>query len=223
MALSSVEASRMISVALVDDHRVVTQGLRLYLESFQDIRVVGVASSGEEMLDQAGRWSPQVVVLDLLMPGGLDGVETARRLHEAHPEIRIVALTASVDEARLIGVLRAGASGYVRKDADPEVLLAAIRAAAMGRTFVDPSVAGGILAGSSSGGRAPDAISPRELEVLRQIAFGKTNREIAERLFVSEETIKTHVGRLLDKLGLQHRTQLVAYALKHGLVHLEEL
>jgi DNA-binding NarL/FixJ family response regulator len=154
-----------------------------------------------------------------LLPGGLDGVETARRLHEAHPEIRIVALTASVDEARLIGVLRAGACGYVRKDADPEVLLAAIRAAAQGRTFVDPSVAGGILAGT----RAPDTISPRELEVLRQIAFGRTNREIGERLFVSEETVKTHVGKLLDKLGLQHRTQLVAYALKHGLVQLEEL
>jgi NarL family two-component system response regulator LiaR len=209
----------MISVALVDDHRVVTSGLKLYLESFQDIRVVGVASSGEEMIKQAGPWSPQVVVLDLLMPGGIDGVETARRLHEAHPEIRIVALTASVDEARLIGVLRAGAIGYVRKDADPEVLLAAIRAAAQGRTFVDPSVAGGILAGS----RAPDTISPRELEVLRQIAFGRTNREIGERLFVSEETIKTHVGKLLDKLGLQHRTQLVAYALKHGMVQLEEL
>jgi len=209
----------MISVALVDDHRVVTRGLKLYLESFSDIRVVGVASSGEELLAQADQWSPQVVALDLLMPGGLDGVETARRLHETHPDIRIVALTASVDEARLIGVLRAGACGYVRKDADPEVLLAAIRAAAQGRTFVDPSVAGGIL----SGARAPDTISPRELEVLRQIAFGRTNREIGERLFVSEETIKTHVGRILDKLGLQHRTQLVAYALKHGMVELEEL
>jgi len=163
---------------------------------------------------------PQVVVLDLLMPGGLDGVETARRLHETHPDIRIVALTASVDEARLIGVLRAGACGYVRKDADPEVLLAAIRAAALGRTFVDPSVAGGILSASP---RTPSAISSRELEVLRQIAFGRTNREIAGRLFVSEETVKTHVGRILDKLDLQHRTQLVAYALKHGLVRLEEL
>lgn len=209
-----------IAVALTDDHRVVTQGLKLYLESFPDIRVVGVASSGEELLAQVDQWLPQVVVLDLLMPGGLDGVETARRLHQSHPEIRIVALTASVDEARLIGVLRAGASGYVRKDADPEVLLAAIRAAAQGRTFVDPSVAGGLLTAAA---RPPDAISPRELEVLRQIAFGRTNREIAERLFVSEETIKTHVGRLLDKLDLQHRTQLVAYALKHGLVQLEEL
>lgn len=172
------------------------------------------------MLAQVRLWLPQVAVLDLLMPGGLDGVETARRLHEAHPEIRIVALTASVDEARLIGVLRAGACGYVRKDADPEMLLAAIRAAAQGRAFVDPSVAGDLLSANS---RPPSAISPRELEVLRQIAFGRTNREIAERLFVSEETIKTHVGRILDKLGLQHRTQLVAYALKHGMVELEEL
>jgi NarL family two-component system response regulator LiaR len=211
----------MITIALTDDHKLVTRGLKLYLESFKDIRVVGVASSGEALLEQVGLWSPQVVVLDLLMPGGLDGVETARHLHDSHPGVRIVALTASVDEARLIGVLRAGACGYVRKDADPEVLLAAIRAAALGRTFIDPSVAGSILAGSPS--YSPNAVSPRELEVLRQIAFGLTNREIAERLFVSEETIKSHVGRILDKLGLAHRTQLVAYALKHGLVQLEEL
>lgn len=209
-----------IAVVLTDDHRVVTRGLKMFLESFPDIRVVGIVSSGEELLAQVAGWSPQVVVLDLLMPGGMDGVETARRLHESHPEIRIVALTASVDEARLIGVLRAGACGYVRKDADPEVLLAAVRAAAQGRPFIDPSVAGGILSGPA---RSPSSVSPRELEVLRQIAFGRTNREIAERLFVSEETVKTHVARVLDKLGLQHRTQLVAYALKHGLVQLEEL
>jgi NarL family two-component system response regulator LiaR len=208
-----------IRVALVDDHRVVTRGLRLFLESFADIRVAGVTASGEELLAQIATWEPQVVVMDLLMPGGLDGVETTRRVRQAYPEVRVVALTASVDEARLVGVLRAGAAGYVRKDADPEVLLAAIRAVARGRTFIDPSVAGDVLTANGATGD----LSPRELEVLRQIAFGLTNREIGERLFVGEETVKTHVARVLGKLGLQHRTQLVAYALKHGLVQLEEL
>jgi two-component system, NarL family, response regulator LiaR len=208
-----------ISVALVDDHRVVTRGLRMFLESFPDIRVAGIAASGEELLAHLAEWRPDIVVMDLLMPGGLDGVEATRRVRQAYPAVRVVALTASVDEARLVGVLRAGASGYVRKDADPEVLLAAIRAVAHGRTFIDPSVAGDVL---TAGGAASD-LSPREMEVLRQIAFGLTNREIGERLFVGEETVKTHVARILGKLGLQHRTQLVAYALKTGLVQLEEL
>jgi two-component system, NarL family, response regulator LiaR len=208
-----------ISVALVDDHRVITRGLRMFLESFSDIRVVGVASSGEELLANVAQWNPQIVVMDLLMPGGLDGVESTRRVRQGWPNIRVIALTASVDEARLIGVLRAGASGYIRKDADPELLLSAIRAVAQGRTFIDPSVSGDVLTGE----RPAEDLSAREMQVLRQIAFGLTNREIGERLVVGEETVKTHVGRILGKLGLQHRTQLVAYALKHGLVELEEL
>jgi len=211
--------SEPITVALVDDHRVVTRGLRLFLESFLDVRVVGVASSGEELLAHAAEWNPRVVVMDLLMPGGLDGIETTRRLRQEHPRIRVVALTASVDESRLIGVLRAGASGYIRKDADPELLLSAIRAVAQGRTFIDPSVAGGVLTAE----RPAAELSAREMEVLKQIACGLTNREIGERLFVGEETVKTHVARILGKLGLQHRTQVVAYALKHGMVQLEEL
>jgi NarL family two-component system response regulator LiaR len=206
----------MIHVALVDDHRVVTRSVKAWLESFSDIRVVGVAASGEEALASLPLWNPQIVLLDLLMPGGLDGVETARRIKERFPTVRILALTASTDEARMMAVLRAGASGYVRKDAEPEILLAAVRAVAQGRTFIDPSVAASVLV-------PEEGLSPREVEVLRHLTFGRSNKEIAAALGISEETVKTHVGRLLAKLRLENRTQAVVYALKHGLVTLEEL
>jgi len=205
-----------ITVALVDDHRVVTGGLRLFLESFRDLRVAGVASSGEELLLHVSEWRPQIVILDLLMPGGIDGIETARRLREVAPAVRVLALTASTDEARMAGILRVGASGYVRKDADPEVLLDAIRAVARGKTFIDPAVAEAGPADSSVTGVA--TLSPREQEVLRELAGGYTNREIGERLSIGEETVKTHVARILSKLGLEHRTQLALYALKSGLL-----
>jgi DNA-binding NarL/FixJ family response regulator len=207
-----------IKVALVDDHRVVTAGLRRFLESFPGVRVVGVADNGEELLDKLPAWAPDVVVVDLLMPGGIDGVETTRRALELCPGTRLVALTASVDEARMEAVLRAGATGYVRKDADPEVLLKAIRAVTRGTTFIDTGAARPRM----SAGLVGD-LSPREIEVLRQVAFGRTNRDAAAVLFISEETVKTHVARILDKLSLENRAQLVAYAVKHGLVGMDEL
>ena len=111
-----------ISIVLVDDHRVVSRSLKAYLESFPDLKVIGIAASGEELLDHLEDWKPQVVVQDLLMPGGLNGVDTTRRIVERSPESRVIALTASTDEARMMGVLRAGATGYLRKDAEPETL-----------------------------------------------------------------------------------------------------
>ena len=207
-----------IRVALVDDHRVVTAGLRRFLESFPGIRVVGVADNGEELLDSLPAWAPDIVVVDLLMPGGIDGVETTRRALELCPATRVIALTASVDEARMEAVLRAGATGYVRKDADPEVLLKGIRAVAKGTTFIDA----GAARPRTAAGLVGD-LSPREIDVLRQVAFGRTNRDAAAALFISEETVKTHVARILDKLSLENRAQLVAYAVKHGLVGMDEL
>ena len=136
----------VLNVAFADDHKVVTHALRAFFESFRDIRVVGIASSGEELLARISEWSvPDVVVLDLLMPGGIDGIETTRRLLQMFPSIRVLALTASTDDARMTAVLRAGATGYVRKDAEPELLLKAVRAVAGGRSFVDPSAAGEAL------------------------------------------------------------------------------
>lgn len=209
----------MICVALIDDHRVVSRGVKTYLESFDDIRVCGIAISGEEALANLHLWNPKVILLDLLMPGGIDGVETARRIKDRFPAIRIVALTASTDEARMMAVLRAGAAGYVRKDAEPEILLAAVRAVAQGRTYIDPAVASAIL----KAGAPEEELSPRESAVLRQMTFGRSNKEIAAELGITEETVKTHVGHLLAKLHLENRTQAVVYALKNGLVALEEL
>ena len=208
-----------ISIALVDDHRVVARSLQAYLESFSDLQVVGVASSGEELLAHLGEWKPQVVLQDLLLPGGMDGIDTTRRIRDQAPEARVIALTASLDEARMMGVLRAGAAGYVRKDAEPEVLLAAVRAVARGRTYIDPSVARRVLEAAAPG----DDLTARESEVLRHVALGRSNKEIGDALHISEETVKTHVGKLLGKLQAENRAQAIVHALKRGLVSLDEL
>ncbi len=129
------------TIAIVDDHRVVARSLKAYLESFEDLEVIGIAASGEELLEHLREWHPQIVLQDLLLAGGIDGVETTRRITAASPTVRVIALTASTDEARMMGVLRAGAVGYVRKDAEPEVLLAAVRAVARGKTYIDPTIA----------------------------------------------------------------------------------
>jgi two-component system, NarL family, response regulator LiaR len=134
-----------IRVVLVDDHRVVSRGVRSYLESFPDLKIVGIAASGEELLLNLTQWAPDVAIMDLLMPGGMDGIEATRKIRARSPQTQVVALTASVDEARMIAVLRAGAIGYVRKDADPEILLSAVRAAAAGKSMIDPAVAGDAL------------------------------------------------------------------------------
>jgi NarL family two-component system response regulator LiaR len=209
----------IISVALVDDHRVVTRSLKAYLESFPDLRVVGIAASGEELLEHLDQWKPQVILQDLLMPGGMDGIETTRRILERAPSAKVIALTASMDEARMMGALRAGAIGYIRKDAEPETLLAAVRAVAQGRTYIDPSVSRQILQAPAS----PDDLTPREVEVLRQLALGLANKEIAHALSIGEETVKSHVGNVLGKLQVENRSQAIVQALKRGLVKLEEL
>jgi DNA-binding NarL/FixJ family response regulator len=208
-----------ITVVIVDDHRVVTRSLQSYLESFPDLRVVGTAASGEDLLQHVDRWQPDVIVQDLLLPGGMDGIETTRRVLVKRPSVRVVALTASTDEARMMAVLRAGAAGYIRKDAEPETLLAAIRAVARGRTYVDPYLARRV----AEDGVSPDDLTDREREVLRHLALGESNKAIGEVLFVSEETVKTHVGHILGKLGVENRAQAVVQALKRGLVSLEEI
>jgi NarL family two-component system response regulator LiaR len=208
-----------ITLALVDDHKVVARSLAAYLESVPGFKVVGLAASGEEILAHLDEWRPDIVLQDLLMPGGLDGVETTRRIRERAPAVRVIALTASTDEARMMGALRAGAAGYVRKDAEPEILLAAVRAVARGKTYVDPSVVRRLAATEAAAGD----LTAREMEVLRQLAAGKSNKEIADALFVSEDTIKSHVGHLLAKLGADNRAQAIVQALKRGLLSLEEL
>ena len=206
-----------ISIALVDDHRVVSRSLKAYLESFPDMTVVGVASSGEELLEHLDAWQPQIVLQDLLLPGGMSGIDATRRILARAPSVRVIALTASSDEARMVGALRAGAAGYVRKDADPETLLAAVRAVAQGKTYIDPSI-GPVI----RNGAAHDALTPREIDVLRHLALGRSNREIAAALDIGDETVKTHVANLLAKLGVENRAQALVQAVKRGLVSLDE-
>jgi two-component system, NarL family, response regulator LiaR len=221
--MNNIPTVRTIRVALVDDHRVVRTGLRSYLESFEDIEVVGAASSGEEILEKLEGWLPDVVVMDLSMPGGMDGIEATRRVRALSPHTQVVVLTAHTDDARVVAALRAGAIGYVRKDSDPEVFLAAVRGAARGQSVLDPAVAGSVLQDLLRGGPLAEELSEREKEVLRQLAHGRTNQEIAQELHVSAETVKTHVGNILSKLQLSHRTQAVVYALKQGLVSLDDV
>jgi NarL family two-component system response regulator LiaR len=212
-----------IRLVLVDDHRVVRRGLRSYLEAFPDVIVAGEASSGEEVLEKIEAWLPDVVIMDLLMPGGIDGIEATRRIRSITPHTQVVVLTAYTDDARVVGALRAGAIGYVRKEADPETLLAAVRAAARGQSMLDPAIAGSVFQDLISSVKVRDELTEREMEVLRLLAHGRTNREIAEELVVSAETVKTHVGNILAKLHLAHRTQAVIHALKQGLISLDEI
>lgn len=208
-----------VSIALADDHRVVASSLKAYLESFPGLQVVGVAASGEELLEHLAEWNPRIVILDLLMPGGIDGIETTRRIVARAPSSRVIALTASTDEPRMMGVLRAGAAGYVRKNADPEILLGAVRAVAAGRTYIDPSVG----RQRATAGVGLDDLTPRERDVLRQLALGISNREIGQALSISEETVKTHVANLLAKLQVENRAQATVQALKRGLLSMDDL
>jgi NarL family two-component system response regulator LiaR len=208
-----------LRIALVDDHRVVTQSLKAWLESFPDMRVVGIAANGEDALAHLDAWRPDIVLQDLLMPGGLDGIETTRRIRERASSTKVIALTASIDAARMMGVLRAGAAGYIRKDAEPETLLAAVRMVARGRTYIDPAVAR--LA--SEPDHLADALTPRELDVVRQLVSGQSNGDIADALGIGEETVKSHVSHVLAKLGVENRAQAIAEALRRHLVSIDDL
>ncbi len=212
-----------IRVVLVDDHTIVRRGLQSFLKAFEDVQVVGEAVSGEAALQHVEEWLPEVVVMDMLMPGGIDGIETIRRVQAILPNTKIVVLTSFADDARVVAALRAGAIGYVRKEADPELLLASIRAAAKGQSLLDPAVASAVMQELGRGSKHNARLTEREQEVLRQLAVGRTNSEIAKALVVTEETVKTHVGNILTKLHLAHRAQAIVYALKKGLISLDEI
>ncbi|MBO9320115.1 MAG: response regulator transcription factor [Chloroflexus sp.] len=205
-----------IRVALVDDHKIVRRGLSAYFAAQPDIIVVGEASSGEEALQLAESWQVDVIVIDVLMPGGIDGIETTRRLKRLLPRTQIIILSGYADDARVIGALRAGAITYVEKDSQPEQLLEAVRGAVQGKAIFEPTLMQRILQAQTM--KSSDVLTEREREVLRLLAEGLTNAEIAVRLSVSEETVKTHVAGILRKLGLAHRTQAAIYALRNGIV-----
>ncbi|MFH8518759.1 response regulator [Streptomyces gelaticus] len=210
-------ADRIIRVLLVDDHQVVRRGLRTFLEIQDDIEVVGEAADGAEGVARTEELRPDVVLMDIKMPG-TDGIEALRRLRELENPAKVLIVTSFTEQRTVVPALRAGASGYVYKDVDPDALAGAIRSVHAGHVLLQPEVAGALLAQEDPGsgtGRG-STLTEREREVLGLIADGRSNREIARALVLSEKTVKTHVSNILMKLDLSDRTQAALWAVRHG-------
>jgi two-component system, NarL family, response regulator LiaR len=208
-----------IRVLVVDDHAVVREGLRAFLELQEGILVVAEAADGREAVETAVRLRPDVVLMDLVMPR-LDGVTAMRELRESLPEARVIVLTSFLDDDKLLPALRSGAAGYLLKNAKPEELVRAVRAAYAGEALLDPVVGARLVAMlAADGGEEPlDRLTPREREVLVLIGRGFPNKRIALELGLAEKTVKTHVGHVLAKLGVTDRTQAAVLAVRAGLV-----
>jgi DNA-binding NarL/FixJ family response regulator len=208
-----------IRVLLADDQRVVRDGLAMLLELLPGVEVVGTAADGEEAVRLAVARAPDIVLMDLRMPR-VDGIEATRRLAEARPQARVIALTTYADEPTVLGALRAGARGYLTKDAGADEIARAIEAVARGEAALDSAVQRHVVTAVAEGAdpdALPDGLTPREAEVLTLIAEGLSNSEIAERLVVSPATVKSHVNRVFAKAGVRDRAQAVAYAYRNGL------
>jgi NarL family two-component system response regulator LiaR len=200
---------------IADDHAVVREGLRTFLELQEGIEVAGEASDGREAVDEAERLLPDVVLMDLVMPR-LDGVEAMRELRTRVPGARVVVLTSFLDDERLLPALRAGAAGYLLKNVEPRELARSIRLAAAGEALIDPAVAARLVDALGSDRRAEQAeLTPREQEVLDLIGRGFANKRIALELGIAEKTVKTHVSHVLAKLGVSDRTQAALYAARY--------
>jgi NarL family two-component system response regulator LiaR len=209
-----------ITVLLVDDHEIVRRGVRAFLETQPDLDVVGEAAGGEEGIALAAQLAPDVALVDLLMPG-IGGVEAIRQLGRASPHTRVVALTSYHDDDRIFAALRAGALSYLLKEVGAGEVADAVRRAARGESVLHPRVAARVVQGLRGGRDVPSVfveLSDRELEVLRLIAAGLHNAEIAGRLFISEKTVKGHVSNILGKLHILDRTQAAVLAWEQGLV-----
>ena len=210
-----------ITVLLVDDHELVRQGVRAFLDTQPDIDVLGEAASGETAISLALEYAPDVVLMDLIMPG-MDGVEATRRIKGASPRTQVIILTSYHQDEHIFPAIRAGALSYILKNVGPEELGDIVRRAAAGEAVLHPKVAARVVQ-ELSGARQENLnpfteLSGREFEVLRLIADGKRNAEIAQILFISEKTVKNHVSNILSKLHLADRTQAAVYAWREGIV-----
>jgi DNA-binding NarL/FixJ family response regulator len=210
-----------IRVLIADDHAVVRQGLRTFLESDRGLEIVGEARNGTEALHQAHRLRPHVILMDLLMPE-MDGFAATEAVRRELPEIEVLALTSVLEDAAVVGAIRAGAIGYLLKDAEAEELRSAIRAAAAGRVQLAPEAAARLLR-EVRAPEGPEKLSERETEVLRLVARGYANKNIARELGITERTVKAHVGAVLSKLHLESRTQAALYAARIGLVPVDRV
>ncbi|MCI2416524.1 response regulator transcription factor [Saccharopolyspora sp. K220] len=212
----------IIRVLVVDDHAVVRRGLAAYLESTPDIELAAEAANGEQALDELARLveeqrPPQVILMDVLMPR-MDGIAAIRAIVERYPEVRIVVLTSFGEVERVHAALRAGAAGYLLKDADPDEIATAIRAAARGEVLLDPAVAGRLTRRLVSPPTGLAALTLRERSILALVAQGMSNRQISAELYISERTARTHVSHVLAKLQLSSRTQAALVAIREGLI-----
>jgi len=214
------EVSMTIRILLADDHAVVRQGLKMFLELDTDLVVVGEAENGEQALQLAFSLSPDVVLMDLLMPV-MDGISAIKVIRSQIPDIEIIALTSVLEDASVMGAMRAGATGYLLKDTQADELCRAIKAAAAGQVQLSPKVAARLMR-EVQAPQSPEKLTERETDVLRLLALGKSNKEIALDLFIGEKTVKTHVSSILGKLGVPSRTQAALHAVRIGLVSIKE-
>jgi len=217
----------MIKVLLVDDHPMVLKGLTFFLKTQADIEVIGEAHNGEEALQFVRQQSPDVVLMDLSMPV-MDGIETTKQLHLAYPDVKVIILTSFADQDHVLPAIKAGASGYQLKDVEPEELAQTIRQVFNGKRWLHPDATSQLLThvvnedeGTTIMQKRFNSLTNREKEVLYQITLGKGNKEIADTLFITEKTVKTHVSNLLSKLSLHDRTQVAIYAMKNKWVESE--
>lgn len=215
-----------IKVLLVDDHKIVRQGVRAYLHTLSDIQVVAETASGAAAVTAVEQHQPDVVLMDLEMPGDLDGITATRYIRKLRPETQVIVVTSHHQDEYIFPAVRAGAVSYLLKDVEPDELASAIRKAAHGEAVLDSRVASRIMQ-ELQGLRKDDVnpfteLSEREFDVLRLIAAGKSNAEIAKTLIIGESTVKTHIGNILRKLHLDDRTQAAVYAWKEGVVRREK-
>ncbi len=214
------EGDKTVRVAIADDHSLVRQGLRRYLETAEGIEVVGEAANGRELLEVVDQTSPQIALVDIRMPE-MDGLEAAREIRANHPEVNVIMLSAYDDRQFVVEAVRAGARGYVLKARDAEHLIQTVRLVASGNMVIDPQLVVALaeeLSDAKERDRKADTLTAREIEVLQLLAFGHTNKDIAEKLFISPDTVKTHLEHIFEKLGASDRTAAVAEALRRRLI-----
>ena len=210
-----------IKVMIVDDHGIVRQGLRTYLDLLEDITIVAEAENGLDALEKVKQFNPDIVLMDLVMPE-MDGIEATQKICGSYPDVKVIVLTSFTEDEQVFSAIKAGAVGYLLKDISPPDLAKAIQAVHSGETHLHPEITKKLMnqfvSPKSDIEITPDELTPRELEVLQLVAQGLSNKELANKLTISEKTVKTHLSSIFSKLHLSDRTQAAIYALKHNLV-----